>query len=107
MESGYGGENYALKSSFWIGGIVKTSLYLGIVNKDLYGGPFGYASYFFDQWDRTGVSEEKAKLTLEKYGTVKKALFSILSGIEDKDKIEEILNKNKGHIRRSLEEVNK
>ena len=59
VESGYGGENYALKSSFWIGGIVKTNLYLGIVNKDLYGGPFGYATYFFGQWDRTGVSEEK------------------------------------------------
>lgn len=55
----------------------------------------------------TGVSEEEAKVALEKYGTVKKALFSILSGIEDIKKIEEILNKNKGHIRRSLEEVKK
>lgn len=55
----------------------------------------------------TGVSEEEAKVALEKYGTVKKALFSILSGIEDIKKIEEVLNKNKGHIRRSLEEVKK
>ncbi len=55
----------------------------------------------------TGVSEEEAKSALEKYGTVKKALFSILSGIEDIKKIEEVLNKNKGHIRRSLEEVKK
>ena len=53
----------------------------------------------------SGINEEEAHKKLEKFGTVKKALFSILSGIDDVNKVEDILNKNKGHIRKALEEV--
>ena len=53
----------------------------------------------------TGISEDLAKEKLEKYKTVKKALFSILSGIDDNCEVERILDKNKGHIRKALDEV--
>ena len=55
----------------------------------------------------SGVSSDTAKEKLEKYTTVKKALFSILSGIDDVCEVERILDKNKGHIRKALDEVKK
>ena len=55
----------------------------------------------------TGVSSDQAKEKLDKYQTVKKALFSILSGIEDINEVDKILSKHKGHIRKALEEVKK
>lgn len=55
--------------------------------------------------DAAGVSNDIAKEKLEKFKGVKKALFSILSGIDDFDEVTKILNKHKGHIRKALEEV--
>lgn len=51
----------------------------------------------------SGVDEETAKTYLNKYGSVKKALISILTGIDDKKKIEKALEKTKGHIRNAME----
>ena len=60
VESGLTANTYALKSTFWIGGITLSSAYLGINNGEFFGGsPFGYATYFFGQWDRTGLSLTK------------------------------------------------
>ena len=53
----------------------------------------------------SGISEDEAKMRLEKYKTVKKALFSLLSGIEDINEIDRLLDKYKGQIRKALEEV--
>lgn len=53
----------------------------------------------------TGVDEESAKSNLLKYGTVKKTIFALITGIDDLDKINEVLAKNKGHIRKAIEEV--
>lgn len=55
--------------------------------------------------DATGVDASTAKEKLQKFKGVKKALFSILSEIEDFDEVTKILDKNKGHIRKALEEV--
>jgi hypothetical protein len=41
------------------------------------------------------------------YKTVKKTIFSILSGVEDLEKINEYLDKTKGHIRNALKMVKK
>ena len=51
----------------------------------------------------SGVDEETAKTYLNKYGSVKKALISILTGTSDKEKIEKALEKTKGHIRNAME----
>lgn len=53
----------------------------------------------------TGVDEESAKSNLLKYGTVKKTIFALITGIDDLDKINEVLDKNKGHLRNAIEEV--
>lgn len=53
----------------------------------------------------TGVSEEEARLSISKYGNVKKALFAILTGISDVDKVNHILDANKGNIRKALEGI--
>lgn len=53
----------------------------------------------------TGVKDEVAASKIAQYKGVKKALFSILSGIEDEIEINRILDKNKGHIRKALKEV--
>ena len=53
----------------------------------------------------SGISQDEALVRLEKYKTVKKALFSVLSGIEDSNKIDRLLDKYKGQIRKALEEV--
>jgi len=53
----------------------------------------------------TGVGEEVAEQYLEKFGSVKLAIFAILSGIEDRDKIEIILERYHGNIRESLKNL--
>jgi len=50
----------------------------------------------------TGVSEEEAQENINKFGSVKKALFAILSGINDKEIVEKELLKAKGNIRVAL-----
>lgn len=50
----------------------------------------------------TGCTKEEAKELFDKYGNVKKAIFSCLSGIENKEEIEKYLDKAKGHIRNAL-----
>lgn len=55
----------------------------------------------------SGVTKEEAKTYLKKYGSVKKSLIAILSGIDDLEKIEQALEKTKGHMRNALEEVRK
>ena len=48
------------------------------------------------------VDKETAKAYLDKYGSVKHAIFAIMSEIEEESKIEEILNKHRGNIRKSI-----
>ena len=55
----------------------------------------------------SGVTKDEAKTYLKKYGSVKKSLIAILSGIDDLEKIEQALEKTKGHMRNALEEVKK
>ena len=55
--------------------------------------------------DASGVSEDIAKEKLMKFKGVKKALFSILSGIDNEKEVTEILNSQKGHIRKALNKV--
>ena len=55
--------------------------------------------------DVTNVDLETAKTYLDKYDSVKYAIFAIMSKIEDHDKIEEILIENKGNIRKSLSNI--
>lgn len=50
----------------------------------------------------TGVSREIAIEYLDKYKSVKYAIFSIMSKVEDKKKIEDILTEYRGNIRESL-----
>lgn len=52
--------------------------------------------------DVTGVSLDEAALYLEKYKSVKHAIFAILSKIDSEDKIIEILDEHNGNIRESL-----
>lgn len=52
--------------------------------------------------DVTGVSLDVATEYLDKYNSVKYAIFAILSKIESKEKITEILEEHNGHIRESL-----
>ena len=53
----------------------------------------------------TGVSKTEAAELFDKYGTVKKAIFSVMSGIEEKEEIEKYLMEAKGHIRNALKLV--
>lgn len=53
----------------------------------------------------SGVTKEEAKALLEKFSSVKKALISVLTGVSDKEKIEQALNKTKGHIRNAIKEI--
>jgi len=53
----------------------------------------------------TGVSLETAEDYLDKYNSVKHAIFAILSRIEDKDEIERILTTFNGNIRESLKHI--
>lgn len=52
--------------------------------------------------DITDVDVVVARTYLQKYNSVKHAIFAIMSGIEDLDEIDEILDENKGNIRESL-----
>lgn len=52
--------------------------------------------------DITGVDNETAVRYLNKYNSVKNAIFAIMSNIEDEDEINKILDENKGNIRKSL-----
>lgn len=53
--------------------------------------------------EAANVSIEVAREKINKFGTVKKALFSILSGIDDVNEVNKYLDKTKGHIRNALE----
>ena len=53
----------------------------------------------------TGVDHETAENYLNKYRSVKFAIFSIMSKIEDKQKIADILKTHKGNIRESLKHL--
>lgn len=50
----------------------------------------------------TGVPTKVAQKYLDKYGSVKFAIFAIMSKIEDPQKIEELLDEHHGNIRESL-----
>ncbi len=50
----------------------------------------------------TGVEAEIAQKYLDKYGSVKYAIFAIMSKIEDPEKIKELLDQHHGNIRESL-----
>jgi N-acetylmuramic acid 6-phosphate etherase len=52
-----------------------------------------------------GISFEEAQVYMDKYHSVKKSLFSILSGIEEIEEIDAILERNYGNIRDALKEV--
>jgi len=53
----------------------------------------------------TGVNEDVAEKYLARYNSVKYAIFGILSHIEDKEKIEELLEEYNGNIRESLKNI--
>jgi len=53
----------------------------------------------------TGVSLEEAKELMAKYKTVKKSIFSVMSGVAEEEKVEEYLAAAKGHIRNALKMV--
>lgn len=55
--------------------------------------------------EATGVSLEIAEKHLEAYNSVKFAIFSILSGVEDINEIQRILSKYHGNIRESLKNI--
>lgn len=55
--------------------------------------------------DVTGCSKEVAVNHLKKYDSVKFAIFAIMSKIEDKNKIQEILSDHNGNIRESLKKI--
>lgn len=53
----------------------------------------------------TGVSGEEAQKYIDKYGSVKKALFAILSHVESPEEVTRYLNQAKGHLRNALKLV--
>ena len=53
----------------------------------------------------TGCSQEVAEAYLTRYNSVKYAIFGIMSHIEDKNKIKEMLNEHHGNIRESLKKL--
>jgi N-acetylmuramic acid 6-phosphate etherase len=53
----------------------------------------------------TGVGFEVAQEYLDKFGSVKHAIFAILSNIDDVDEIERILQEYNGNIRESLKNI--
>ncbi len=50
----------------------------------------------------TGVGPDVAQKYLDKYGSVKYAIFAIMSKVEDPSKIKELLDQHHGNIRESL-----
>ena len=57
--------------------------------------------------DITDVNKVMAKSYLDKFGSVKKAIFAIMSNLDSEVEIENILNKNNGNIRLSLNDLKK
>lgn len=55
--------------------------------------------------DITGCDLETADTHLKRYNSVKYAIFSIMSKIEEKDKIRSILDEHNGNIRESLKQI--
>jgi N-acetylmuramic acid 6-phosphate etherase len=55
--------------------------------------------------DVTGASKEEVTRSLKRYKSVKYAIFSIISNIQDEIQIKEILEANNGNIRESLKNV--
>lgn len=53
----------------------------------------------------TGVDLETAEQYLDKYQSVKNAIFSILSDVDDVQRVKEILQENHGNIRESLKHI--
>lgn len=53
----------------------------------------------------TGISNDEAQVYIDKYKSVKKSLFAILTGIKDNDYIDKVLESNHGNIRDALKEV--
>ncbi len=54
----------------------------------------------------TGVSEEQAQFYINKFNSVKKAIFSIFTGLEDENKIDYYLTKEYGHLRNAIDAFN-
>jgi N-acetylmuramic acid 6-phosphate etherase len=52
--------------------------------------------------DITKVDKDEAKLKLEKYKTVKKTIFHLLTKEESSEKIDDYLKKNHGHLRKAI-----
>ncbi len=52
----------------------------------------------------TNVTEEVAQKHIDKFGTVKKAIFAILTGVEDIKTVNSYLEESKGHLRNALKE---
>ncbi len=55
--------------------------------------------------DVTGVSSDEAVAALQKYNSVKYAIFALISGIKNEDEIKQILNNHHGNIRESLKQI--
>ncbi len=55
--------------------------------------------------EATGVNLDVAEKYLKRFGSVKLAIFAILSGIEECETIEKILEEHKGNIRESLKSL--
>jgi N-acetylmuramic acid 6-phosphate etherase len=55
----------------------------------------------------TGVNQEVAQQYLQKFGTVKKAIFSLLTSVESVEEVNQFLNQANGHIRNAIQLVNK
>ncbi len=53
----------------------------------------------------TGVTEDVALTYYNKYQNVKNSLFAILSGMDDIEKVNEIMNKNNKNLRKALESI--
>lgn len=57
--------------------------------------------------EATGVSEEEAQEAIDKFGSVKNAVFAILSGVDAKDEVDTQMKKAKGNIRVALKNIEK
>lgn len=57
--------------------------------------------------EATGVSEEEAQEAIDKFGSVKNAVFAILSGVDAKDEVDKQMKKAKGNIRVALKNIEK
>ncbi len=55
----------------------------------------------------TGVTEEEAQQYITKYKSVKKAIFAIITGLENEKLINEYLGNQYGHLRKAIEHYRK